>query len=234
MRVTTDGEQLRVELRKAADEWRPLGAPFSGRIGSESPCESEACRSAGQVIVVGPALAELLDDERRVGHLKKILLVEPDPGLATLFLSRRDWRRWFATGRLRLLTGPDFRGATTIARFLDGLRDIPIVTDAERAVCQPEVMTAAAAVAARVAQNAAANGNARRRFAGPYLLHTLGNIGAIAREGDAHSLDGAFAGTPGVVVGAGPSLDENVTTLTDLQDRAVIVAADTALRPLVS
>src|SRR5262245_52233899 len=234
MRVTTTGGQLRVELRKAPDDWQPLGAPFTGRIGSESPLESEACRSAGQAIVVGPALAELFDDERRVGHLKKILLVEPDPGLATLFLSRRDWRRWFATGRLRLLTGPDFKGATTLARFLDGLRDIPIVADAERAACQPEVMAAAAAVAARVAQNAAANGNARRKFAGPYLLQTLANIGAIAREGDTRSLEGAFAGTPGVVVGAGPSLDENVTTLAGLQDRAVSIAADTALRPLVS
>ena len=140
----------------------PLGAAFAGSIGSERPLESDACRSAGQAILVGPALAEILDDEARVAHLKKILLVEPDPGLATLFLSRRDRRRWFANGRLRLLTGPDFKGAATLARFLDGLRDIPVVADTRRAALQPEAMAAAGAVAMRVAQNATSNGNARR------------------------------------------------------------------------
>jgi hypothetical protein len=234
MRVTANDGQLRVELGNVHGNWQPLGTLFAGGIGRESPLESEACRSAGQAIVVGPALADWLDDNGRVGHLTKILLVEPDPGLATLFLSRRDWRPWFANGRLRLLTGPDFKGATTIARFLDGLRDIPIVADTERVAWQPEVMAAAMAVAARVAQNAVSNGNARRTFAGPYLLQTLANVSALAREGDTCTLEGAFAGTPAVVVGAGPSLDENVATLAALQDRAVIVAADTALRPLVS
>ena len=234
MRVVESGGQLRVELRSADNQWHAVGAAFAGSIGSGRALDSDACRAAGQAIIVGPALAELLDDEARVAHLKKILLVEPDPGLATLFLSRRDWRRWFANGRIRLLTGPDFKGATTLARFLDGLRDIPVVTDAERVALQPEAMAAATAVATRVAQNAASNGNARRKFAGPYLLQTLINLPAIAREGDTRSLEGAFAGTPAIVVGAGPSLDENVTALAAFHDRAIIVAADTALGPLVS
>ena len=109
-----------------------------------------------------------------------------------------------------------------------------MVADTRRAALQPEAMAAAGAVAMRVAQNATSNGNARRKFAGPYLLQTLTNLPAIARESDTRALDGAFAGTPAVVVGAGPSLDENVAALAALHDRAIIVAADTALGPLVS
>ena len=183
MRVVAKGEKLRVELRSAKGQLHTLGLPFAGGIGSHSPIESDACRAAAQVVIVGSALCEVLDNDLRAGHLRKILLVEPDPGLATLFLSRRDWRRWLAGGRLRLLTGPDFRGATTVARFLDGLKEIPIVADIARETLQPDVMSAArTASAERVVQNAVANGNARRKFAGPYLLQTLTNLPAIARE----------------------------------------------------
>jgi hypothetical protein len=223
MRVTASGGRLGVELCNGAGQWHALDAAGHEGIGDSS-----------QVVIVGPGLGELLADAARIAALKKVLLVEPEPGLATLLLSLRDLRQWFATGRLRLLTGPDYKGATSIARFLDGLVDIPIVTNAQRATLQPEAMAAAGDVAQRVVQNALSNGNARRKFAGPYLLQTLTNVPFIAGEGDTRSLEGAFAGVPAVVVGAGPSLDENVTALAELQDRALIVAADTALGPLTS
>lgn len=42
----------------------------------------------------------------------------------------------------------------------------------------------------------------------------------------------AVAGRPGVLVSAGPSLDRNARGLAGLEDRAVILAVDTAVRPL--
>ena len=114
---------------------------------------------------------------------KRIIAIEPHPGVATLFLSCRDWRRWFADGRLRLLTGPDYKGAADLARFLDGLREISIVAHPLRARWEPEAVARASAVAQRMVQNAKSNGNARRRFAGPYLLQTLSDHGDWPRGG---------------------------------------------------
>jgi hypothetical protein len=79
---------------------------------------------------------------------------------------------------------------------------------------------------------ARANFEARRAFAPRYLLQTLQNLPVIAREGDAASLDHSFRGMPAVIVGAGPSLDENLAELKRWNDRCVLISADTALAPL--
>ena len=44
----------------------------------------------------------------------------------------------------------------------------------------------------------------------------------------------AFAGCPAILVAAGPSLSRNIDQLQALQDKAVIIAAQTTLRPLIS
>jgi len=234
IRIATTEMSIRAEVRSAGTQWRV--------IDDSSPAASRhadwltAARHSGatQVIVVGPALGFAIDGTGGIDGFKKILLVEPDPGLAAILLSRRDWREWILSGRLRLLTGPDYKGAANIARFLDGLADAPVVVHPIRAALQAPSMAAAIDVANRVVQNARANGTARRKFAGPYLLQTLGNLPAIAREADAQALDGAFLQLPAVVVGAGPSLDENVRALKAFPEHALIVAADTALGPLLS
>ena len=48
------------------------------------------------------------------------------------------------------------------------------------------------------------------------------------------ALAGAFDGVPAVVAAAGPSLDRVIADLQRLQDRALIIAVDTALRPLMA
>lgn len=230
MRVALSGEHLNVEARTSAGDWQAIDTPESA---DGEHWLDALVTGASQAILVGVGLGYALDRAQRLG-LQKVVVVEPDPGVATLFLSRRDWREWFTTGRLRLLTGPDYRGATDTARLLDGLKDIPIVTHPQRTMIEPEISARATAVAERVAANARSNGRARHRFAGPYLLQTLTNLPAIAREGDVRTLGQAFTNVPAVIVGAGPSLDENIPELRALSDRAIVIAADTALGPLVS
>jgi hypothetical protein len=229
MRVAVTCNGMQVEAHTASDGWQPLDTPLA------APKDAWLTRGtvpdADQVVVIGVGLGYALLEH---GTAKRVIAIEPHPGIATLFLSCRDWRRWFADGRLRLLTGPDYAGAADVARFLDGLSDISIVAHPLRARWEPDAVARATSVATRVMQNAKSNGKARRRFAGPYLLQTLSNLGAIGREAGLQALDHQFAGRPAVVAGAGPSLDENVRDLVSLQDRAVIVAADTALGPLLA
>jgi hypothetical protein len=221
VRAMPDGSDgLRLELR-SGDAWVPLDEPAAERF-------------PRQLFVIGPGLGSVLDSIERAGASTRVIALEPDPGVAVLLLARRDWSRWFDEGRLRLLTGPDYHGAATLGRHVDVSQPPDVLANPQIAAQRPADIAAARAVVARMIAEAQANADARTRFAGRYLLQTLGNLPVIAREGDAASLEGLFAGLPAVVVGAGPSLDRNLPALAALQDRAVIIAADTALRPLLA
>lgn len=160
------------------------------------------------------------------------MILEPDPAIAALLLARRDWHAWLSSGRLRLLVGPDYVGASAVARHVRGTPAI-LVNDV-LAAHRPAVVARASAVAERIQAEAAANAEARRQFAGRYLLQSLRNLPVIEREADIAALDGAFAGRPAVIAAAGPSLDRALDTLQEYQDRVVVVAVDTTLRPLLA
>lgn len=67
----------------------------------------------------------------------------------------------------------------------------------------------------------------------------IGNLDVYARSiaqersGGLGSLKSHFAGTPAVIVAAGPSLRRNQHLLADLQRHAVVIAVQTTLRPLL-
>lgn len=233
MRIASVGGDMAAELCTGENVWQTIDFPADGSADGSRWLREARGDNATQVIVTGIGLGHVLDDAEQLGSTK-VLAIEPDPGVAALFLSRRDWRSWFSEGRLRLITGPDYRGANDVARFLDGLSAIPIVAHPLRLRLEPQAVAMATVVASRIAKNARANGEARRKFAGPYLLQTLANLPVITREANVEALDGAFTGVPAIVVGAGPSLDENTTELRRFQNRAVVITADTALKPLLS
>ena len=60
------------------------------------------------------------------------------------------------------------------------------------------------------------------------------NLSAIQRNPGVSSLKNKFKNLPGIVVGAGPSLDKNIRLLSRAKDKAVIIASDAALKPLMA
>jgi len=58
------------------------------------------------------------------------------------------------------------------------------------------------------------------------------NLATIIRNPGVKDLYGAFKGVPGIVVSTGPSLDKNIRELSGITDRAVVIAADSALKVL--
>lgn len=59
------------------------------------------------------------------------------------------------------------------------------------------------------------------------------NLGAIVKNPGIKDLEGVFKGVPGFVVSTGPSLDKNVKDLFGIEDRCVMICADSALHPLL-
>ena len=185
------------------------------------------------IIAVGLSdhLLEALD---RHNAASKVLAVEPAPALARQATARPLWRSWMDAGRLTVLVGPDYGGYADAWRLIAGDAQPPMIVDPELLQKFPSQTEGAKAVAKQIVRGARANQEARKRFAGGYLLNTLANLPVLASEADAAALTDLFTGIPAIVVGAGPSLDENLPVLRHLQDRALLVAVDTAVRPLLA
>src|SRR5262249_39241897 len=66
-----------------------------------------------------------------------------------------------------------------------------------------------------------------------YLSNTLLNLPAVARGHDVRALTGAYTKVPAIVAGAGPSLDRLLPDIGWARNRALLIACDTAPRPLL-
>ena len=93
---------------------------------------------------------------------------------------------------------------------------------------------AAAQTLKRIVFGARANAEARRQFAPRYLTNSLRNAAAIATGRDVRELADAYRGVPAVIAAAGPSLDRVIDGLRGVASRALLISADTALRPLLT
>lgn len=227
--------------QRTGREWhlgRPL-LPVTARE-AEPVAEAEtrladALRGAtpSVVFLIGSGGGAIFDVIEAANPAAEVVLLEPDPGLAEHFLSIRDWSGWILTGRLTLLIGPDYAGASGAWRPEQLPRRLPVIVLPALARLLPDDTHAAERLVQQLIEEARANAEARRSHAGRYLLQTLANAPRIAREGDVASLFGAFPKVPALIVGAGPSLDGRLPELAAVADRVLIVACAAAARPLL-
>jgi hypothetical protein len=193
---------------------------------------ADAARRASAVCVIGAGAGWVIDALEELPGDVRMLVVEPEPAIGAVMLDRRDYRDLIEAGRLLVISGPEFDGAADAWRVLGRLAaEPPRLVHPVIAVARREETIAAARIAQKAISGALANERARRLFAAPYLLNTLRNVPAIARESDAGALAGLHRGAPIVVAGAGPSLNRNLEAFRPYRDRAVFIAADTALKP---
>ena len=73
-----------------------------------------------------------------------------------------------------------------------------------------------------------------RRFGKLWLRNTLRNISHYSYGIPIQELFGRFAGIPAILLGAGPSLDELLPWVLEVQNHCLIMAVDTALRPALT
>jgi hypothetical protein len=165
----------------------------------------------------------------------RVVVIEPSAELIDACLARRDWSTELASGRLHLRRWPDVDAPSPLWQLFDRDEPAPVV------FAHPVVERAAPALLRRIRSritrtifDGRANADARRRQAGRYLANTVRNLGAIAGSADVTAFSGLLERQPAIVVGAGPSLDRHLEALRNLQSQAVIVAVDTALRPLAN
>src|SRR5262245_55417781 len=96
----------------------------------------------------------------------RILLLEPNPSDAAAVTAKREWTSLVASGRLRVLEGPEYRGAADAWRFVDALAAPPlIVPHAPLVSTHLEAVAAARRVFDKIFTDAHENAKARAAFA---------------------------------------------------------------------
>jgi hypothetical protein len=189
--------------------------------------------SAGTVVFIGGGLGHVIEALAQRHPSARAVVLEPDADVARALSNRPDWSAWAAAGRLAVLTGPDYAGIAQVARQFADLSTAPVIVQPRLEATRPEAVQSARSALARLAFQSSANDGARRATAGRYLLQTLANAPRLAREADAAVLAALFSGMPAVVVAAGPSLDRNLDDLAAVAGQVLIIACDTAAKPLV-
>ena len=185
------------------------------------------------LIVVGIDQGYLLDVLDTRGSSAKVLAIEPDRAMAGAFHARRDLDAWRKSGRLAHLVHPDYAGADEAWRlFPNNANDCLLMVNPRLREGSPEV-AAAARTAQKILYGVRANAAARRQFAPRYLTNVIRNVPAIASGGDVRALTNAFQGIPAVIAAAGPSLDAAMPELQRMSGRGLLIAVDTALRPML-
>ena len=186
------------------------------------------------VCVIGAGLGYVVDAIAERSK-SRVVIFEPEPALLPWFFARRDWRPLIDTGRLIALAGPSFEGSQVAWRlFGDGENDPLVLAHPILGRARPEVTRTAAQVIGRARLGARGNEEARRKFAAPYLVNTLLNAPTIAKASSVDVLANRYRGMPIVIAAAGPSLNRNIEELRPYRDRVVVLAVDTALKPLLS
>ena len=189
------------------------------------------------VVLVGAGLGFVTEAARRRWPAARIIVVEPVAQLADGARSRTP--ELYRSDKVDLVIGPDYPGAEELWRAFGmptaGEDQAPaVITHPVLARALPEPMAHAVSLVQRAVRAAQMNARARRDNAGRYLLNTLRNLPCIVHGASPDRLRGKFDGVPAVVVAAGPSLDRNLPALRALSDRPLIVATDTAWRPLAT
>lgn len=195
----------------------------------------QAHNGSTAIVVIGAGAGWIVDAAETLPEAVRVLVFEPEPVCCAAMFDRRDLRELIHTGRLMVLAGPHFEGAADAWRILGRITEAPpVLIHPVIAAARRELAKRAARLAGKSIADARANERARRRFAAPYLLNTLRNVPRLATESDVSALTGLYSGATVVVAAAGPSLNRNIEELRPHRDRTVLVAVDTALRPILS
>lgn len=229
--------RLTVRIEAAQGVWHKLHSdrrPIEESVAWTGPhlASSEA---AGPIVVIGAGLGYVVETLTRSVETR-VLVLEPETSVIPWFLARRDWTPLISSGRLLILPGPRYDAVPRALSLLRGTEQSAptILEHPVLARLRPEAVDEARREAHAAWHGVRANALARRRFEAPYLLNTLANLATIVNSAGVDALRGTARGRPVVIAGAGPSLNRNIEELRPLRRQVVLVATDTALRPLLT
>ncbi|MGE5343756.1 MAG: motility associated factor glycosyltransferase family protein [Candidatus Omnitrophota bacterium] len=193
--------------------------------------------SADHLVVLGLGLGYHLETiMAQKDRLSRVLLIEPELTIVGYSLHTLRWRKLLTCRDFFYVLGPDLDLlAETIHRFIsianfETLESIELPS--ETRLMQPFFSRAQETIQTEIKTGIY---DFKTRLAESVMVprNILQNLPWILKTRPVAQLQNAFPGVPGFIVSAGPSLDKNVLYLEKIKDRAILIAVDTALKPLL-
>jgi hypothetical protein len=171
----------------------------------------------------------------RAGDEAIFCIFEADPRILRTAMEARDLSKMLASRRLLFFTSPDKseilnRLSPHTALFSLG---VELITHAASEQLAPAFYQQVSAWLEEFASYRQTSMNTLVLNSRRTAENIARNIGWYAASPSLSRLENCFKGNPAVVVSAGPSLRKNKHLLKDLQGRAVIIAVQTTLQPLL-
>ncbi len=165
-----------------------------------------------------------------------ILIVEQDPGLFARFLDRCDWARLLSPFDCVAIVAAD------PMRLPARLRNIPFLNRPLKPALWehgpsrdlfPEDYVVAGRTILEFLRDSVRNIRTLIAHAPIFFENVVNNLDLVSKYAGTADLFGRYRKCPVCVVSAGPSLDGNGHLLRRVADRAIIIAVDTAMKPLL-
>ncbi len=198
-------------------------------------------RECDFVIASGLGMGYALEEAaRRLGEQVRLFFYEPYTDLFLLVLAWRDLSWLFSHPNLDFTVGEDFTpllrnlvarvNLATVKGFI--YLEHPILSTLPKG----RLLSGFGEQVRVLFFQLAGNLQTMMYMAPSYLYHSLVSFEEVLRRPPVKVLFDQFRDLPGIVVSAGPSLEKNVDLIRELSldRRAVIVAVDTALKPLLA
>ena len=165
-----------------------------------------------------------------------LMVVEKDPALLRETLARFDLSELLANDRFLIGTGePNEQFFTPIqGAALTGVAEVNSLTFAPLQMCDEAYYDRVRNELARQYLVIRPLMEVNVRTATNLQENTLRNLPHMFGAPDISELAGKFEDIPFILIGAGPSLDESIDFLKDMQDKAIIVASNSPYRKLIN
>lgn len=165
-----------------------------------------------------------------------VLLLEPDIDLFAAVIREVDFSDIFRLGRVSLGVGerPDIAIFARVEREFSvfSLRDFAVAENGPSMAAHPEFYAEARQKLAQLKRMGSQNLLTLDALGRQWKERIIENLEAILTSPPVSSMFGRFEGFPAVVVSAGPSLTKNKHKLAAVKGNVLIIAVDTAVRPL--
>ncbi|HFQ80993.1 MAG TPA: DUF115 domain-containing protein, partial [Desulfobacterales bacterium] len=169
-------------------------------------------------------------------HLRQLLVFEPETGIFIQALHALDLTTLLTSKQVIIAIGPDINAAEVLAPMTRALRleSTYVLRHTPCFRIAPEAYQNLHDEVYKHGSEFNIDGNTITAYGGKFIVNRLRNLAPIHHQQLLENIQETCTGIPAIIVAGGPSLNKNIHLLTKAKNRAVIIAADTALPALIT
>lgn len=221
--------------RSGAPSARASGVYLHSRYDPEGEARNAVkealAQGADMLVCLGMGLGYQVAEALASGTI--VLAVEADPAWLRSCMEAAPMESILADPRLALVFCADGNGILAALHELNP-RAVAVMENPALSHAFPDQVADFRAAIGRYLEKDRINANTLKRFGKLWVRNIAQNAGLLGTFGGIAELEGLFAGKPAIVLAAGPSLDEILPHLAELQKCFVLVCVDTSLRSVLA